>query len=91
MRKINENLNQCEFKHKNCCLFFQSTENCGVDYGCYREPENCQNSNCLYIYKYKNDGENIKFEISGKTSDSTASWLSIAFSNDQAMVHFIHD
>ena len=43
----------------------------------------------MYIYKYQDDGDYTKFELTAKTSISIPYWLAIGFSDDQEMVNFV--
>jgi hypothetical protein len=43
----------------------------------------------MYIYKFQDDGDYTKFELTAKTSISIPYWLAIGFSDDQEMVNFV--
>ena len=52
-------------------------------------PGNCENSDCEYVVKYKDNNQNIDFVISTKINNFTNFWFGIGFSYDQMMVNLI--
>ncbi|KAL9950258.1 hypothetical protein ACROYT_G042733 [Oculina patagonica] len=61
---------------------FQITKiGCGIEKGCYSEPEDCTNSsNCVFLVTYQTTGKNITFEMSGKHG-----YVSVGFNSKQMM------
>ncbi len=69
----------------------QSTEDCGKNYACFKQPENCQDTECSFIFKWKqtkNTSDYHDFLISAKINGPKirAIWLAIGFSKDPFMV-----
>lgn len=56
------------------------TAECGKTKGCYREPENCDGDACDALITWKNNGNNIDFEMSGKLD-----YIALGFSKDMQM------
>ena len=50
-------------------------------------PDNCENSDCEYVVKYKDNNQNTDFVISTKINSFTNFWFAIGFSYDQVMVN----
>ena len=70
-------------------IFFKDTSNCDVEYGCLKNPSNCQNSNCDYLIKWKKlDADWVEFVMN--TKSDTNSWLGIGFANKKKMVTYIN-
>jgi hypothetical protein len=60
-------------------------------YSCYLDPENCTNSGCKFIYKWKSNGLNLTdFIIAGSLGLIVNNWIAIGFSTDNRMVLFFY-
>ncbi|XP_031550508.1 ferric-chelate reductase 1-like [Actinia tenebrosa] len=58
-----------------------SKTGCGVTKSCYSEPSSCSNSqDCIFLVTYKDNGDNVTFEISSKLG-----YGSVGFNDKQAM------
>ena len=67
---------------------FKVTNDCNIDYGCFKYPFDCQNDLCDYVAKWKRIDEKIEFILSSKASSNNI-WLGIGFSKDKLMVSIL--
>ena len=64
---------------------------CGESKGCFRNPEGCDAASCEYLLTWREDGDNVRFEMSAPV-DSAHSYVAFALSHDKLMVmhHFLY-
>lgn len=65
----------------------QYTNDCGIDYGCLKVPAGCDNSNCKYIVKWRDEFVNTQFILMTYVNSTSVyeSWTAVGFSNDVFM------
>ena len=59
---------------------------CGSSKGCYRNPPDCNRETCEMVVTWKVKGDNVEFELSGKSDG----WVAVGFSKDKFMVGLSH-
>ncbi|KAL3869161.1 hypothetical protein ACJMK2_041872 [Sinanodonta woodiana] len=55
---------------------------CGSDKGCYREPANCPELECEYLFTWSERGNVINFEMSAITDGFNDRYFAVGFSKD---------
>lgn len=64
-----------------------TTSNCNTEYGCFRSPSDCQNSECLFLAKWRpsDDSHFTDFVVSAKRVDTENQYVATGFSLDDKM------
>ena len=57
--------------------FFKTTEDCGLNKGCFVHPKDCTDKKCLFIYKWADSQDSTNFEITGVVESLDSAWLAI--------------
>ncbi|CAF0910187.1 unnamed protein product [Brachionus calyciflorus] len=60
------------------------TSECEKSYGCFKVPENCENKDCEYLVKWKENGDSTDFVI-GTIVQPSNFYLAVGFSDDKKM------
>jgi hypothetical protein len=67
--------------------YSKTTKDCdGVAIICFKYPEECSDSGCGIIYKWKSRGDLVDFSLAASNFSASKGWLAIGFSNDSDMV-----
>ena len=69
----------------NFIILIKDASDCDTEYGCFKQPQNCQNTDCNYLIKWKRQGDMIDFLMYTQTQDNT--WLAIGFNQAPKMVY----
>jgi len=58
---------------------------CGESKGCFRHPAECDAASCEFLLTWKEDGDDVGFEMSAPV-DSSDSYVAFGLSQDARMV-----